>query len=264
MTGRGHAALALLLAFALLAGFAGLLPYDPLEVRGEHGLEVLRPPSERHWLGTDDVGRDVATRLAYGARTSLLLALGTLVIALVAGTALGAAAALSRPADAGVTAFADVVSAIPALFLVVAAQGLLGRASTPALLALLALPQTVVVARLARAEIRRVLAQPLGEAARALGATRLRVVVRHALPLAVPQLAVAAAGTIAFVVLAEASLTFLGFGVPPPAPSWGELLRQAHQNRLAWWLAAPTGAAVTLVSLAAHTLADELGRKPGL
>jgi ABC-type dipeptide/oligopeptide/nickel transport system permease subunit len=85
-------------------------------------------------------------------------------------------------------------------------------------------------------------------------------VARHALPLAAPPLAVCAAATVAATVLGEAALTFLGFGVPAGAPSWGELLRQAHQNALAWWLAVPAGAAVTLVSLAAHTLADELSR----
>jgi ABC-type dipeptide/oligopeptide/nickel transport system permease subunit len=261
MSGRGHASLAALAAFALLAIFADLLPYRPDQVRSESGVEVLRPPSARHWLGTDDVGRDVATRLAHGARTSLLLAAGALALALLLGTALGAAAAAGpRLVDAAVSGACDLVAAVPALLLVVAAQGLLGRASTASLLVLLALPQIVVVARVARAEIRRVFALPLAEAARAVGATRVRVVARHALPLAAPPLAVCAAATVAATVLGEAALTFLGFGVPAGAPSWGELLRQAHQNALAWWLAVPAGAAVTLVSLAAHTLADELNR----
>jgi peptide/nickel transport system permease protein len=260
VSGRAHAALALLTAFALLAVFADMLPYRPGQVRTEHGVEVLRPPSGRHWLGTDDVGRDVATRLAHGARTSLVLAVGALALALVAGTALGAAAAAGpRALDSAIAGACDVVAAVPALLLVVAAQGLAGRASLATLLVLLAIPQTVVVARVARGEVRRVLALPLAEAARALGAGRARVVVRHALPIAAPQLAVCAAGTVAAAVLGEAALTFVGFGVPPGAASWGDLLRQAHQNGLAWWLAVPAGLAVTLVSLAAHTLADELG-----
>jgi peptide/nickel transport system permease protein len=114
-----------------------------------------------------------------------------------------------------------------------------------------------------RAELARALSLPFVEAARGVGASRWRLVARHALPHAIPQLAVAAAITFSSAVLSELALTFLGFGTPPPTPSWGELLRQAQQNQLVWWLAVPAGAAVAFVTLCANALADELTRASG-
>lgn len=259
MSARGRLAVAALALVVVAAAAADLLPYGPEQTRTEQGVEVLRPPSARHWLGTDDRGRDVVARLAHGARTSLFVAAGALALALVVGVGAGAAAAVRRGAvDAVVVGACDVIGSIPPLLLVVAAQGLVGHASFPALVALVALPRAADVARLSRAELARALAAPHAEAARALGASTPRLLLRHGLPLAAPQLAVLAAMIASSAVLYEAALTFLGFGTPPPTASWGELLRQAHQHHLLWWLALPAGAAVSLVALASHTLADEL------
>ena len=107
---------------------------------------------------------------------------------------------------------------------------------------MLAVPRVADAVRITVAGLVRALEQPYAEAARALGVTRLRLLLRHGLPNVMPQLWVATALTGALVVLAEAALSFLGFGTPPPEPSWGELLAQAHQNGLAWWLLVPAGA----------------------
>jgi peptide/nickel transport system permease protein len=238
---------------------APLLPHGPIDVRGAAGIEPLAPPSAAHWLGTDDVGRDVAARLAYGARTSLALAGAAIVLAFAVGVGAGALACQRRLARAVLVGGCDVLGALPPLVLVVAAQGLVGRASFLGLAALIALPRAADVARLTLAGCEHALALPHAEAARALGASRTRLIVRHALPLATPQLAVAAAGTIAAAVLAEAALGFLGLGLAAPTASWGELILQAHRHELAWWLAVPPGAAVALVALAAYRLADRAG-----
>lgn len=259
MSGRGRLAVGVLGVFVVVAAAADLLPHGPTRTRTAHGVEVLRPPSERHWLGTDDRGRDVAARLAHGARTSLAVAAGALALALAAGTAAGAAAAASRTriVDGAVVGACDLLASLPALVLVVAAQGLIGRASLASLIVLVALPRAGDVARIARAEVRRALALSFVEAARSAGASTWRIVLRHALPHAAPQLAVAAAVTLSSAVLSEAALTFLGFGVPEPTPSWGELLRQAQHTGLVWWLAVPAGAAIAFVTLCANALADE-------
>jgi peptide/nickel transport system permease protein len=259
VTRRAKIAAGGLLLIAALAVGADLFPYGPTLVRTEHGIEVLRAPSERHWLGTDDRGRDVAARLAHGARTSLVVAAAAMTLALLVGTTAGALAGGGpRIIDKGVVGACDVIGALPALLLVVAAQGLIGRASFPIMVGLIALPRAADVARLARAEVRRALSQPFVEATRAIGASPWRVLWRHALPQAVPQLAVAAAMTLSSAVLSEAMLTFIGFGTPPPTASWGELLREAQGSGLVWWLALPAGAAVAFVALCANVLADEL------
>jgi len=253
-----RAALAVLALVALVAVAAPLLPHGPSAVRSAAGIEPLAPPSAQHWLGTDDVGRDVAARLAYGARTSLLLAGAALALALAAGATAGALATGRPGVRVLLIGTCDVLGALPPLVLVIAAQGLIGRASFFGLAALIALPRAADVARLTRAECERALAMPHAEAARALGASRTRLLLRHALPLAAPQLAVAAAATLATAVLAEAALGFLGLGVAPPTASWGELILQAHRNQLAWWLAVPAGLTVAAVALAASKVADHV------
>jgi ABC-type dipeptide/oligopeptide/nickel transport system permease subunit len=231
--------------------------HDPQAVRSAGRLEPLRAPSAAHLLGTDDRGRDVLARLIHGTRATVIVAAGAAALALALGLLLALAAVSARGRlDAGVVGACDVVSAVPALVVVVAAQGLFGAPSLAAVIVLVALPRAADTARIARASLVEALASDYCAAARALGATPARVLWRHALPHAKSQLAVATALTAATAVLAEAALGFLGFGVPPPAASWGELLRQAHENDLRWHLALPAGAAITTLAAALSVLGD--------
>jgi peptide/nickel transport system permease protein len=231
--------------------------HGPTSVRSRGELEPLLAPCADHWLGTDDRGRDVLARLVHGTRATAIMALGAGALALLLGLLLSLAAArLGGAVDAAVVATCDVASALPSLLVVIAAQGLIGRATLAAAVVLVALPRAADTARIARASLRATLREPFCDAARALGASESRVLIRHALPHAASQLAVATALTAATAVLAEAALSFVGFGTPPPSASWGELLKQAHENGLRWWLAIPPGLAVAAVAGALGALSQ--------
>lgn len=242
---------------------------DPIEVRTAGRLEPLAPPSHRHRLGTDDRGRDVAARWIHGARTTALVALVAALIALAlgVGAALAAAAAATRGRAGrafrtGLLAIADAVASAPAILVGLAAGALVGVRGAGAIALLIAVPRGADTARLALAQLEAALAEPYVEAARAVGASRARTLLRHALPAAGPTLAAATAITAATAVLAEAALSFLGLGAPPPTPSWGELLAQATQHDLRWWLSIPAGLATTLTAAALFALALQPGNRP--
>jgi peptide/nickel transport system permease protein len=246
---------AVLVSYVALAAVAGAFG-SPTQTRTHGVIQVLHAPSAAHWLGTDDIGRDVMSRLAHGARTSLAIAALAVALSTAAGLLLALAAAGRRRAAAALGATCDALGAVPPLLLVLTARGLLGAGSIVSLAALIALPRAADVARVALGELERALALPHVEAARAVGATRAHILARHALPLAWPQLGALAAATCATAVLSEAALSFLGVGVTPPTASWGELIAEAHRNQLAWWLSLPGGLAVTGLALAAGTVAD--------
>lgn len=232
------------------------IAHDPIEVRTAGVLRPLAAPSSVHRLGTDDRGRDVAARLVHGARASLGAAALAAVVALGLALVLALAAVWrGGVARAAILAGADVVATAPSVLLVIAVGGLTGLRGTTAIALLVAIPRAADTARLLVAELEALLARPFAEAARALGASPARVLVRHALPSAWPALATATALTAASAVLAEAALTFLGLGVPPPTPSWGELLAQASQHDLRWWLSLPAGLAITATAAALLRLA---------
>lgn len=232
------------------------IAHDPIEVRTGGALVPLAAPSSVHRLGTDDRGRDVAARLVHGARASLGAAALAAVAALALALVLALAAVLRGGAlRATILAVADVVATAPSVLLVIAVGGLTGLRGTAAIALLVAVPRAADSARLLVAELDALLARPFAEAARAVGASPARVVVRHALPSTWPLLATATALTAASAVLAEAALTYLGLGVPPPTPSWGELLAQAGQHDLRWWLSVPAGLAITLTAAALLRLA---------
>jgi len=235
---------------------------DPLEVRTGGRLEPLRPPSAAHRLGTDDRGRDVAARWIHGARTTTLVAALAALVGLgfglalaLAAAALGSAGRLGRGARSALVAIADALASAPALLVSLAAAALVGVRGAVAIAVLVAIPRGADTARLALAQLEAALAEPYADAARALGASRARRLLHHALPAALPTVAAATAITAATAVLAEAALSFLGLGAAPPTPSWGELLAQATQHDLRWWLSVPAGVATTATAAALFMLA---------
>jgi ABC-type dipeptide/oligopeptide/nickel transport system permease subunit len=236
------------------------IAHDPDAVRTDGAVDPLAPPSARHWLGTDDRGRDVAARLVHGTRTSVVIAgaaaaLATGLAVLLALLAVRAGGAV----DAIVRTICDAIAAAPPVLTVIAAQGLLGSRGVAPVIVLIAIPRAADTARLVRARLRAILASPFCDAARAAGAGPAHVLVRHGLPHALPVLVTAAAVTAATAVLAEAGLAFLGVGAPAPTASWGELLAQATANDLRWWLAVPAGAAVTALTAALLAVARRAG-----
>lgn len=247
--------------------------HHPNAVRTRGVIAPLEPPSRQHLLGTDDRGRDVLARLIHGTRTTMVTAAGAAILSLLVGVLLSLIAvwcahgrthplaqSVGRICERAIVSMCDVVAAVPALVLVVAVQGLLGTGGIVAIIVLIALPRSADTARIARHAMYAALAKPYCAAARALGCTPGRVLIRHALPHAARQLYVATAVTASTAVLAEAALGFLGFGVAPPAASWGDLLRQAHENGLPFTLVVPTGIAIALVAGALGALAQPSSR----
>lgn len=233
--------------------------WDPAGVRTHGKLEVLRPPSSEHRLGTDDRGRDVLSRLIHGTRLSLWLALLCAVLATLIGCLLAVLAHASRGLDAVVITSCDTVAAVPILLVVIMMRGLIGADSLVAMVLLIAVPRGAGVARLVRDRLHTVLREPYCQAARSIGCSRGRVLWRHALPQCFGQICVAAGVTASTAVLAEVALSFLGLGVAAPSASWGELLRQAHDNSMQWWLSVPAGAASALLVLLLGRVSAERG-----
>jgi peptide/nickel transport system permease protein len=223
----------------------------------------LAPPGGVHLLGCDDLGRDVLSRLLYGARISLPLAIAVVCLSAGLGTLLGGIAGLAGGAtDAALMAVADLLLAFPGILLAVAIVAVRGPGLANLVVAL-AIIGWVGYARLARGDPLRILRESYVEAARAGGAGPVRLLGRHVLPLVARPAAVQAALGLGGVVLAEAGLSFLGLGVPPPTATWGGMLRDGAQNLLdSGALAIAPGVLIALAVLGAQMLGDGLGAGP--
>jgi peptide/nickel transport system permease protein len=219
--------LALLILFVTLALLAPLLaPCDPAALDLLHRLAA---PSRAHWLGTDELGRDILSRVIYGARLSLAVAVSVVALSLAAGIVLGGIAGYyGRWLDVAINTFLmNAFMALPGILLAIAFVAFLGPGLLNLILAL-SIGGWVGYARLVRAQVLAVREREFVEAARALGASDLRVFARHILPNILQPLIVQAAIGMAGAVLAEATLSFLGLGVPPPAADWGSMLNDAR------------------------------------
>ncbi len=234
------------------------IPFGPLASRPGGAQAPLEPPSRRHLLGTDDRGRDVAARLVHGARTAFTVGPAAVLLYLLVGLAVGAACAASRALDRVLSRVIEIGLTFPTFFLLLAIQGAWGAPTRWEVAAAIALTRWPDFARLTRASALAAAASPHVEAARALGAGRLRVALRHVLPLAAGPAITAAAFGVAQAVLIETGLAFLGFGVPPPTASWGELLAEAQAAGLPWWLILAPTLAIAATVLACHRAADAL------
>jgi peptide/nickel transport system permease protein len=217
----------LLLAFIhLAAGLAPwLAPHDPEAVSL---LNKLEPPSRAHWLGTDEYGRDVLTRLLYGGRVSLAVGLTSMLASMVLGVAVGAVAGYTGGImDVLLMRLTDGMMSVPLFFIALMALAMLG-ATMVNLVVVIALSSWMTVARVVRAEVLRTRELEYVAAARALGCSGARIVARHVVPQSIPSITVAATLGVAYAILLETSLSFLGLGVQPPAASWGNMLSGAR------------------------------------
>lgn len=254
---------ALLLVAALVPGW--LVHADPLHAEAR---EAFLPPSAGHWLGTDENGRDLLARLVHGVRPSLLLGLAASALGLVLGVALGLLAGLGRGwVDGVVMRFTDVLLAFPDLLLALVIITFWGQGTLNAIIAI-GIAKVPRYARLVRTQARLVRSSAYVEAAVTLGLSPARVVLRHVLPNAVRPILVLATIGVGSSIAAGASLSFLGFGAPPPAPEWGAMLASGR-NYLgnAWWLVAVPATVITLTVVSITALGHALlrhseGRNP--
>jgi peptide/nickel transport system permease protein len=217
-----------LLATFILCGLAAplLAPANPAAIDLTHRLEG---PTTAHWAGTDELGRDTLSRLLYGARLSLAVSVTVVVLSLALGLAIGGLAGyIGGWVDTALTTFAmNTFQSLPGILLAIAFAAFLGPGFTNLVLAL-AIGGWAGYARLVRAQVMAVREREYVDAARALGASGLRIFFRHILPNIVQPILVQAAIGMAGVILAEATLSFLGLGIPAPAPSWGSMLNDAR------------------------------------
>ena len=250
----GLAVILLVVAVAILAPLVA--PYDPT---AQSWSAVRKPPSLAHPFGTDEVGRDILARIIYGARASLAAGLVSVAIALGIGVPLGLIAGyLGGIVDGLISRLTDAMLACPFLILAIALAAFLGPSLTNAMIAI-GITATPIFIRLTRGQVLTVKAELYVEAARAAGIRSWRIAVEHVLPNVLPQLLVQASLTVATAIIAEASLSFLGLGQQPPAPSWGAMLNTAQRFLTnAPWMAVFPGLAIFVTVLSFNLLGDGL------
>ena len=249
--------LAIVVFFILLAAAAPLVsPYDPLAT---NWATVRKAPSAAHLFGTDEIGRDVLARIIWGSRASLLAGLVSVMLALAVGVPIGLVTGYAGGAlDATVMRIIDAMLAIPFLILAIALAAFLGPNLTNAMIAI-GVSQMPIFARLTRGQVLAVKHEDYIEAARAVGNPHWRIVLRHIFPNIVPPLLVQATLATAAAIIAEASLSFLGLGQQPPAPSWGSMLNTAKNFiSQAPWMAVWPGLAIFSLVLSFNLLGDGL------
>jgi peptide/nickel transport system permease protein len=232
------------------------IPYSPTGIALE---DRLSPPGARHWLGTDDRGRDVAARMVHGSRVSLAVGLVAVSLVVLIGTVLGALAGYHGGwVDAVISRATEVMMCFPTFFLILALLAFLPP-SILNIMGAIGLTGWPGVARLVRAEFLRLRHLDYVTAARAIGASDRRIIFVHILPNALGPVLVTATFGVAGAVLVESSLSYLGFGVPPPAPSWGDILSLSKSYiDFAWWLTVFPGAAIFLTVTAFNLVGEGL------
>jgi peptide/nickel transport system permease protein len=256
-------AAAIIVLFVLVATFAPLVaPYDPAR---QTLIARLRPPGFAtasglvYWLGTDDVGRDLLSRVIFGARASLAVAILSVAVSTLVGTALGLVAGWYRGAvEIVLMRLVDIMLSIPAILLAVLAVAVIGP-GFGTLIVVLGLTRWPRYARVAYAETLRVATLPYIKAAELAGAGAVRILTRHVLPNIAGPLVVVATVEFGLMILFEAGLSFLGLGIQPPTPSWGSIMSAGRQYvERAWWITLFPGACLFLLVLSINIFGDWL------
>jgi len=231
-----------------------IAPYDPVAIDARH---VLMPPSLTHWFGTDDLGRDVFSRIVFGARISLKVGFFSVGISVLIGILIGALAGYyGSLIDSIIMRFVDTMLCFPTFFLIIALIALF-EPSIWIIMIVIGATNWMGVARLVRAEFLSLKQREFVLAARTAGAGDLRIIFSHILPNALAPVLVYATLGIAAAILIESSLSFLGIGVQPPTPSWGNILTVGKDNiEIAWWLSLFPGLAILITVLGYNLLGE--------
>ncbi len=248
----GATILILLAVIAIAAPW--IAPHDPLHIQLP---DALLPPSATHWLGTDQLGRDVLSRLIYGARISLTIGIIAVGLAVLVGSTVGAVAGFYGGwIDAVLMRLVDTLLSIPTIFLLLAVIALIGP-SIQLIMVVIGLTSWMGVARLVRAEILSLKEREFILAARVIGASSLRIILKHLLPNAMAPVLVSATLGVGGAILTESVLSYLGLGVQPPTPSWGNILNEGRVALgVAWWLTLAPGVCILVTVLAFNLLGE--------
>lgn len=247
--------LTIVMAMVIIALSAPVIaPYDPVSIDVHN---VFSPPSRSHPFGTDELGRDVLSRMIWGSRVSLQVGIIAVGIAIILGTILGSIAGYyGGRVDSVIMRFVDIMLAFPTLFLILAVISIL-EPSIYNIMFIIGLTGWMDVARLVRAEFLTLKERDFVLAAKASGASNLRIIFSHILPNALSPVFVAATFGIAGAILVESGLSFLGLGVQPPNPSWGNIITSGKDNiEVAWWLSLFPGLAI-LITVLSYNLVGE-------
>lgn len=250
----------MLSVFAVLAVFAPFIaPYEPSAI---DGTDLLSPPSKAHLFGTDELGRDTFSRIVYGARVSLSIGIIAVGIATLIGVALGSLAGFYGGwVDSFIMRFLDVMLCFPVFFLILSMVAILEEPTIFSIMAVIGLTSWMGTARLIRAEILSLRNREFIQAEIVMGASHFRVIARHLIPNALAPVLVNVVLEIAAAILLESSLSFLGLGVQPPTPSWGNMLIEAKSTLgLAWWLMLFPGSAILLTILGFNFVGEGIRR----
>ncbi|MBN1665069.1 MAG: ABC transporter permease [Deltaproteobacteria bacterium] len=254
MAVAGGLVVAALFAVSLFAPY--LAPCDPNEIDLK---QVLAPPSAKHLLGTDPLGRDVLSRMIWGARISMKVGFVATGIAILIGAILGGVAGyFGRWVDALIMRFVDIMLCFPTFFLILAVIAIL-EPSIWNIMIIIGLTGWMGITRLVRADFISLKEREFIRAARATGAGDLRIIIRHLYPNAMASILVAATLGVAGAILTESALSFLGIGVQPPTPSWGNILTAGKDNiDIAWWLSLYPGLAILITVLGYNLLGEAI------
>lgn len=247
----------ILILFLGMAIFApAIAPYDPFYM---DSTAVLSPPSSVHLLGTDNMGRDILSRIFYGARISLRVSLISVAIATVAGVLLGVAAGyFGKVVDAIISRILEIMFAFPEVLLALLIMSILGASLNNIIIAI-GIVYTPIFARITRGAVLSVKDSLYVEAARSIGVKDAAIIVRHILPNILSPVLVQVTLSLAFAILSEAALSFLGIGVEPDIPSWGIMLNNGKAwIEIAWWVGVFPGIAIALAVLGFNVLGDGL------